>query len=356
MTRNDRDPLPWPCVVLFDIDGVLVDVRPSYHQVIVDTVTAYLQQILGWPVPDGVVDHKHVAVLKRVGGFNNDWNTVAAMLHVLVAHLPPSPSPQAGTPEAVRAAAASLACLPDLTARLRRAADHLLALEAPARAQGGGLKAVRSLLNDHNAHLVLYPEPLTPEANIIVRLYQERYLGAELFQEVHHLPPRFHHGPGLIDAECPLIPQEILATLAKHVPLGLVTGRPRMEAVYALKRLNYWPYFRVLVSHDEVVAEMRRRNTREPLGKPHPWPLRQAADTLDPDGRLPVVFFGDTVDDVHATIRLREWRPAVAVGCTWAYEDRSAAAAHLRAAGADRIVHRPEAIPALWNMLPRHNI
>lgn len=340
--------LPEPCVVLFDIDGVLVDVRASYHRVIVETVTAYLQRILDWPVPSDLVGLEHVAALKRVGGFNNDWNTVAAMLHVLVAHLPPASFPTEPTPAAVREAARPLATLPDLVPRLRRGAEHLLALEAAARRLGGGLEAISRLLSRHNAALVLYPQPLTPDQNVIVRLYQERYLGPQLFQEVHGLMPSYFRERGLIDEEKAFVRPDVLARLSRRFPLGIVTGRPRAEAVYALRRLGLWRHCRVLVSHDEVVAEMARRNSDEPLGKPHPWPLKQAADTLDPQHERPVVFFGDTVDDVQAAVRLREWRPSIAVGCTWAYEDSQAAAEHLQEAGADVIIHKPEEIEGLW--------
>lgn len=348
MPTNVPIPLPASCVVLFDIDGVLVDVRPSYHRVIVETVVAYVQRVLALPAPPNVVGEAHVAALKRVGGFNNDWNTVAAMLYVLLAHLPATPPPREATVEGVRAAARALATLPDLATRLQRGAAHLLALEPEARRRGGGLSAIRALTDGRNAHLVLYPPTLTPERNLIVRLYQERYLGPRLFEAVHGMPAVWFHEPGRIDAETALVPVEIVAALARRFPLGVVTGRPRAEAVYALERLGFWPYFRVLVSHDEVVAEMQRRGTQEPLGKPHPWPLQHAADLLDPSGHRAVVFIGDTVDDIRAARRLRDRRESIAVGCTWAYEDPDTAAAHLREAGADVIVSSPAALLSLW--------
>ncbi len=344
--RSSALPTP-PWIVLFDIDGVLVDVRPSYHRVIGETVNLYLHHVLGLPVPTDLIGEAHVAALKRVGGFNNDWHTVAAILHVLVAHLPPAPPVTAATPEAVRQAAQAFKLDTNVLRRLRTAARHVLALEHPAREQGGGLAAIRRLVPDHNSHLVLFPPHLTPEANIIVRIYQERYLGPHLFQEIHGMSPRYWQKAGLIDAEVALVPVALVADLAAHFPLGLVTGRPRAEAVYALQRLGFWPYFRVLISHDEVAKEMARRRTDEPLGKPHPWPLQQAARKLDPTGRLPVVFLGDTVDDIRATVRLRSERTTVAVGCTWAYEDVHEAASHLRAAGADVIFTQPEELRRL---------
>ncbi len=330
-------------IFLFDIDGVLVDVRASYHETVIRTVILYLREVLGLPVPDDLLGRKHVPVLKRMGGFNNDWNSAAAMLHVLLAELPPVAPPKERTPTSVRKAARPLATLPDLEERLRRAARRIFALERTVRERGGGLATVRALLHDHNAHLVLYGS-WDPATDPLVRIYQEIYMGPELFRDVFALPPQYYQGPGLINEDRRIISPQTLEHLREHHRLGLVTGRPRVEAEYTLKRLGLWNYFQVLVCHDDVVEEMARRGTRESLSKPHPWPLARAADLLDKEGRLGVAYIGDTMDDMRAAVALRRQRPSLAIGCTYVHADAKAAAEHLRAAGADIIVHHPDEV------------
>ncbi len=332
-----------PRLLLFDIDGVLIDVRPSYHRVIRMTVSTYLRRVLGLPVPDDLIGEAHVAAVKRMGGFNNDWNSVAAMLYTLVAHLPPVPEPHERTPTALRASVRPLAEDPDLLERLREGADALLRMEEDVRRAGGGLGAVRARAGSRNAHLVLYG-PWNPETNLVLRIYQELYLGSSLFSQAYALPRQYAQGPGLIEDEVRIISLHTLDTLAEHHIMGLVTGRPRLEAEYALKRLGLWDYFQILVSHDEVVAEMARRGTREFLGKPHPWPLRAAASALDPHGQAPVAFVGDTGDDMRAAVALRAWRPSLAIGCTYVHENKVAAAAHLRREGADWVIDHPDTL------------
>ncbi len=328
-------------IFLFDIDGVLVDVRDSYHQVIVRTVIFYLRDILGLLVPDDLVTTEHVAAAKRMGGFNNDWNTVAAILSVILAEFPQAPTVDTPTIADVQRAARALRQVSDGEERLRRGARRFLEMEDTVHARGGGLATVQREVGYRNAHLLLYGS-WDPHTDLIVRIYQELYLGPDLFGEVYNLRAQYYHGPGLINRDRRIISYETLDALAQAHRLGLVTGRPRVEAEYTLRHLGLWDYFQVLVSHDEVVAEMARRGTTESLSKPHPWPLTSAANTLDPGGRMGVAYIGDTVDDVRAAVALRVWRPTLAIGCTYVHDAPEAAADHLRAAGADLIVHHPD--------------
>lgn len=64
--------------IIFDVDGVLVDVASSYHQTIIDTVQYYFCSIIDMPGEDELVDKKTIAVFKMIGGFNNDWELAAA--------------------------------------------------------------------------------------------------------------------------------------------------------------------------------------------------------------------------------------------------------------------------------------
>mmetsp|Transcript_13535 Transcript_13535/g.36175 ORF Transcript_13535/g.36175 Transcript_13535/m.36175 type:complete len:238 (+) Transcript_13535:55-768(+) len=57
--------------VLWDMDGVLVDVSGSYRRAIVETAEAFI----GAPVEAGTVQR-----FKNMGGFNDDWKLTAAII------------------------------------------------------------------------------------------------------------------------------------------------------------------------------------------------------------------------------------------------------------------------------------
>jgi HAD superfamily hydrolase (TIGR01548 family) len=53
-----------PELVIFDVDGVLVDVRGSFHQTIIDTVEFFTGKR---------VNYREIAAWKNKGGYNDDW-------------------------------------------------------------------------------------------------------------------------------------------------------------------------------------------------------------------------------------------------------------------------------------------
>lgn len=69
---------------MFDVDGVLVDTAASYNEAVVRTVR--------WLLPDAPVDHATVALWKRSGDWNNDWDLAYGLYCWLRA---PEPAPSA---------------------------------------------------------------------------------------------------------------------------------------------------------------------------------------------------------------------------------------------------------------------
>ncbi len=61
-------PRPW---LVFDLDGVLVDVNGSYRRAILETVRHF---------GGGQVTDKEVQALKNLGGYNNDWHVTRELL------------------------------------------------------------------------------------------------------------------------------------------------------------------------------------------------------------------------------------------------------------------------------------
>ncbi|MGB8348395.1 MAG: HAD family hydrolase [Ktedonobacteraceae bacterium] len=118
-------------------------------------------------------------------------------------------------------------------------------------------------------------------------IFQEWYLGDELYAQTHGHAPAQPGKPGCIHFEQPLLPVErIRKTL--HIlrdagyTLGFATGRVRQEAFYPLERYGLLPYFDEshICIYDDVElaeAELRKRGDQTLLGKPHPFQFLSAA-------------------------------------------------------------------------------
>lgn len=65
---------PLPDVLVFDMDGVLVDVSRSYRETIRRTVERFTGQL---------PSHEQIQALKNRGGMNNDWDLAFALIREL---------------------------------------------------------------------------------------------------------------------------------------------------------------------------------------------------------------------------------------------------------------------------------
>jgi HAD superfamily phosphatase len=342
-------------VLIFDIDGVLIDVSESYRSAIRQTVQIYLETVMGLTACDSeLVSRDDIAALKLAGGFNNDWDLTTALLKYFLAMLdapyphPIPPSSMTGTDGIVaflRAAGKPITTSVE-TLRQRK---NIRAFADALRAHGGGLAAVRNLLGDRNDHL-LFAEGDPRGTNLVKRIFEEVYLGEELFRAEYGESPLLHRGDGLIRRER-LIPNlQSLITLSRRVALGIASGRPRHQATYALQAAGIAKYFRALVTHEDVVdAEQKlfqASGQRIVLGKPHPFSLLEAARHIAPAHAL-CAYVGDTLDDVRAANAAKAEMDFFSIGCLAPWEDKPAMRREFERIGADVIVEQPDEL-AEW--------
>jgi len=240
--------------VVFDIDGVLVDVADSYRRAILESV----ERVYGESIPRAWVQR-----FKDAGGFNNDWDlTYAAALYVL--------------------------------ARWEGFGGDVTTFTDRIAARGGGLDAAKavvdSALSEDAAERVY--ENWDPDR--LRDVFQSLYLGADLYRDLEGGEPPID-ARGYIHDEPVIVEPETIDDLTERFRVGVLTGRPAAEAEIALSRVGL-----------SVPTEHRFTMDDWAEGKPHPRALVTLADRL---GSRHTTFVGDTLDDVRTARNAAEADP-----------------------------------------------
>ena len=347
--RRAADPLPRPGIIVFDVDGTLVDVARSYRGTLPVAAGRYLR-LLGFRPP--ALSVEAYDLFKRMGSFNDDWDLTAGLLESLVAGLPPAPP----LPER------SFEGIDDLLAALRESARSLAGLVPPlpdlaawiepVRRRGGGLAGLRQVIANHfpgsvghNAHLVWHTGSAAT-TDLVQRVFEEIYLGADLFARAYGMPSRFHQGSGMMAHESLLISLGTLEALSSFARLGIATGRADFELAPTLDLMRLGGFFPARATMTDALAA--RPAPGESLLKPHPYLLHQVADALDPDGTLVAAYVGDTADDVVAARRAdRGRRRWLSIALTTA-AGKVALRSEFMALGADLVLSHPDELAQLW--------
>ena len=335
-------------VLIFDMDGVLIDVSNSYRETIQRTVRVYLEACLGFKgLPKGLVTEEDISLFKSAGGFNNDWDlTSGFLLYLLSVSGIPSLPRRKSFPSVDEALSylqkKALGSPPKKTEML--AQKNLPSFAKRIEAAGGGLRAVRRVLGVSWDGWV-YRKGDLDEGNIVKRIFQEIYLGKK-FKLYYHLSPLFYTGNGYYLREKPLVPRSLLAALRKRVRMGIASGRPRFEAELALKRFRLLPYFDSVVTLDESLREesrlFRLTGRRVKRSKPDPYPLLRALQEIGVS-KARCGYVGDVVDDMRAAqAAKRRGRVISAIGFVIGQAQQKKQKESLLRAGADCVIERPE--------------
>ena len=333
-------------LLIFDMDGVLVDVSRSYRETIRKTVLIYLERCLGFEMgKKEPISEEDIALFKSAGGFNNDWDLTSGLLLYLLSTsgFPPSKKKKnfSSMEETLSDLRKRSSKIPRKMARLRRPKSLSLFVNE-VKSLGGGLKGVRKTVAG-SWEGWLYRSGDLDQGNLIKRIFQEIYLGKQ-FTSYYRLQPIFYRGKGLYLREKLLIPRNILSSLRKNVKMGIASGRPKFEAELALKRFRLLPYFDSVVTLDECMEEedriFRAKGKRISCSKPHPYSLlRVIREIAIPHPQCGYV--GDVVDDMLAARAVKKTLSMVAIGFLSGLSHRKAMKRSLLGAGADVVVEHP---------------
>ncbi len=282
--------------VVLDIDGVLVDVADSYRRAIVESV-AYCY--------DDSIEKADVQQFKDAGGFNNDWElTDAAALYVL--------------------------------ARGEGFEQSVEAFTDDVAATGGGLSGAETVVLDSlgPAERERVMNAWDPER--LRDVFQQRYLGRDLYRELEGGDPDVNVAGGYIHDEPVIVDSGTLEALRERYEVGVLTGRPAAEADIALDRAGF-----------DLPADCRFTMDDWDAGKPAPDALVRLAERFDADA---VAFAGDTLDDVRTAVNATEADPGReydAVGVLTGGLTGEAGRQKFERAGAAAVVDSVNALPGL---------
>jgi HAD superfamily phosphatase len=258
MHRTDN--LTYDCV-LFDIDGVLVDIRKSYNAAIKETVDYVLKFITGNSFRTLVTD-QIILKFRQSGGFNNDTDTSYAIILAILANPPKSISQ-----------------------------GRKFLTQVAENSDESGYISVEKFLAiygiDKWKKVLTYPAPV--KDSMLARVFDEIFYGPDLFRKQDHLEPKYW------TTGRPLIKNDRLAVSAKTMKklnkmfkgkLAIVSGRSRLAAEYSLQ-----PIIKYFNSDACVFLEDKKRK----YAKPSPYAVKHAMKVM---GARTAVYVGDSAEDL----------------------------------------------------------
>ncbi|MEA3232425.1 MAG: HAD hydrolase-like protein [Thermodesulfobacteriota bacterium] len=314
-------------LIVFDMDGVIIDVSKSYRETVRQTARRFFTGATDWDdLPDPLFSLTELAAVKETGGLNNDWDLTCQVIRLLCRRVRTNQPPvyTGDSWEYYRKTISTWDVTP--------LADFLKSVDQPLTML---LAEKAEIDNDFIAKIY---QGDVGSGNIIKQIFQEIYLGETLFAETYGFPPSLHKDIGLNILEKLIIEQQLIGKLAERNLLAIATGRPRAEALYPLNVFGLKTYFTLVIALDDCLAAEQKRFERDgkkqSLSKPDPFMLNTITDKI---GRLPAkrYYVGDMPDDMIAALRARE--KFTGIGFTASAPDKTGLEEKLRAAGAAQV-------------------
>jgi phosphoglycolate phosphatase-like HAD superfamily hydrolase len=319
--------MPKKNLIVFDMDGVLIDVSRSYRDTVRQTAKLFFKSApVSEKLPEPFFRLTDLAAVKQSGGLNNDWDLSCLVINLLfnVIEKPPvyeSTDPWDRYHETIGQC--------DLGALI----EFLESTQKPLSA------LLQRAGKTKNPFIYGLYTGDVGSGNIIKQIFQEVYLGKDLFEATYGISPRFYHNEGFIHREKLLIDPGLLDELAKSHFLAIATGRPRAEADYPLNHFDLSKYFfKVLALEDCLEEEARvlsEAGKKVSLSKPDPFML----DAIAADQKKPVAgyfYIGDMPDDMSAAKRSEAGYKGI--GLITSAPDKASLKKDLQQAGADYII------------------
>ena len=311
--------------IIFDFDGVLAQTSQSYRQTIRTVVDHYFLEILGLEGEAGkLATLRDIQKFKDTGLYNNDWNLSYALIsyyiNLILRKLEQKSVLQNFTKQFdgiqfsdVQSFIQSLKKVGDFlrcygisgTELANLKDDNIVGLElflAQASLEKQkpiemSLVGVDPEVAEDKERLVKVMVPYDLEKpDLLKRLFEETYLGKELFKKIYGTLSLFNFDASLLDIEEFIPTKKTLNLLRSQFgTFGIYSGRPRPQGMYIIEKYGYTGYF------DEKESVflgdlLKSRDEMEKLGKPDPTLfIELIKKTVDRGTK--VVYVGDSIAD-----------------------------------------------------------
>ena len=324
------------------INDILVDVSLSHREVVRQTVQLYLERAIALPASETpLLSADEVSLLQKVGNFTNYWDLAEAFVLYFIELLPSMPQPT--FPSKVHVPAL-LAYLQMSGGRLNMPLDDLRAQKNIAKmaqdiaAAGGGSDGANKALPRTNRHLLVSDGDIT-RTHLVGRIFQELYLGANLFEQIYNEQAIIIQSTGYIEHETLLIDRDILSQISQRIPLGIVSSRSRIEVNHSLKAKDILQYFQSIITLDDILQAGGK-----PI--PDPWALLETVDRLEPKPAY-CAYIGPNAGNIQAAKAANAQTPFTAIGCLTGAHDKSELRQIFQDVKADIILGHPNHLQAI---------
>ena len=254
--------------IIFDCDGVLVDIRNSYDHAINKTISAIMKELFNDEIGDIVTSKIHFG-LKSVGGFNDEVAVVYAIVMTLVA------------------------------SKKSEIEFEKLIIDVINNANESGINSIDDYFKDQNIDLVEIKSKLDYEnsrkASYIHRIFNQLFYGPKLYEEIFNEKSQFNDNP-LIDLDDIVLENNLMLKLKNRfgTKISTVTGRGKFAFSYSMK--NFLDDFDM---ENSVFLEDRPLN----LAKPNPESLIESISKINSKCSL---YIGDSMEDLLMVQKCQE--------------------------------------------------
>jgi phosphoglycolate phosphatase-like HAD superfamily hydrolase len=188
--------------------------------------------------------------------------------------------------------------------------------------------------------------------DLLKRLFEETYLGKELFNKIYGTPSFFRFEVSLLDNEEFIPTNKTLNTLREQFgKFGIYSGRPRPQGMYILEKYGYTGYF------DETESVflgdlLKSEADMEKLGKPDSTLFVELIEKCV-DRKQGVAYVGDGIADaiLVENVKARGFENLSFLGVVSSSEDSNKLFNEYSKHGADAIVTDVNDIPYLFTIL-----
>lgn len=285
-----------PKVLIWDVDGVIVSVGDSYRRAIVDTVQCYFSDLVGFNLDKKMVEIDDTQKFKLAGKFNNDWEvTYAIILSYLTKMIGKQDLTKIGVELPDRSFKQRIIKLQNLGKNYNksRMKPDLGSLTKRIKEKGGGFEKTKEVLHEEfGQNLEIALKFFFPE--MIKNVFQELYLGGDLYREKYRRYTDFIFSPGFIRDEKLIVKEGTMDKLSNEYILGIATGRERFEVEFTLREHKLDKFFpaEFIVTSEDVS-----------IPKPAPNQLLECMRRLSERYKFKeekAAYIGDSIDDIIA--------------------------------------------------------